>query len=89
MLQTIQTWILSQNFMVSVATVAISLNLFLSGISLMLQKIDEALKGFMDKTSTEIDNKAQAKVKGLISSISKITNGLQKASDWLSGNRAH
>ena len=89
MLETIKTWLSGQNFMVSVAAVAVALNLFFSGVSLMLQKVDEMLKGFMDKTTTTIDNRAQAKVSWMISALAKITNILQKSSDWLSGNREH
>ena len=75
--------------MVSIASVAIALNLFFSGVSLMLQKADEALKGFMDKTATSVDNNAEAKVSAAIVWLSKITTALQSVADWLSGNRAH
>ena len=75
--------------MVSLGAGIVCVNLILSGVSAFLSKLDEALRGFMDKTATQVDNQVESKVSSLIAIVQKAVVFLQKANDWMSGNREH
>ena len=74
-MQSVIEFIKNPESMVSLATALIAVNLVLSGLS-------KGLELFKDKTSSQLDNR----IWGVLNKASSV---LQKAVDWMQGNRAH